>query len=69
MGSRDAGALDGIRVGDPWSAVRARWGPPAARSEGSALWLAGRYVVGIEYDDVARVTRLVVGIGRNASPD
>ncbi len=69
VGSRDAGALDGIRVGDPWSAVRARWGPPAARSEGSSLWLAGKYVVGVEVDDVDRVTRLVVGIGRNAPPE
>ncbi len=69
VGSRDARELDGIRVGDSSSTVRARWGPPAAQGQGSALWLAGKYVVGLEYDGVGRVTRLVVGIGRNALPN
>jgi hypothetical protein len=64
VSSREAGDLDSIRVGDSRAAVLARWGPPAASSTGGALWLARKYVAGVEYDDEGRVTRLVIGFGR-----
>ena len=64
LSSRDAGNLDSIRVGDERAKVLGRWGPPAASSESSALWLAGRYMVGVEFDDVDRVTRLILGFAR-----
>ena len=58
---RDAGALDGIKVGDRRSAVIARWGPPAAGSESAGLWIAGKWVITVTFDGEGRVARLGIG--------
>ena len=61
---REAGALDGIRVGDNQLAVKERWGPPAAGGEAGGLWLSGQYVVAVSFDKNGVVTRLGVGLGQ-----
>jgi hypothetical protein len=62
--TRDAGALDGIRVGDNQSTVKARWGQPAAGGDTSGLWLAGQYVVAVSFDKSGVATRLGIGLGQ-----
>jgi hypothetical protein len=56
--TREAGALDGIRVGDNRDAAIARWGPPAASTGQSAIWLARQWVVSASFDDAGRIARL-----------
>ncbi|HZE94656.1 MAG TPA: M48 family metalloprotease [Gemmatimonadales bacterium] len=41
----EVGSIDGIRVGDPWSAVGTRWGAPANVAEdGTAFFVRGNWV-------------------------
>lgn len=61
---RGAGPLDGIRVGDSQSVVKAKWGQPAAGNEAGGLWLSGQYVVAISFDKNGVVTRLGIGLGQ-----
>jgi hypothetical protein len=61
---REAGSLDGIRVGDSRSTVKARWGQPAAGNELGGLWLSGQYVVAVSFDRNGVVTRLGIGLGQ-----
>jgi len=61
--SRQAGALDSIRVGDARGSVLARWGPPVAGSKAAGLWFAGAYVITVAFDGSQRVTRLGIGVG------
>lgn len=58
----DAGALDGIRVGDSRAKVVARWGPPAAGGARAGLWSAGTALISAALDDRERVTRLGIGV-------
>lgn len=62
--SRNAGALDEIRVGDPRGKLLARWGPPAAGDKANALWLAGLYVITVTLDGSGHVVRLGIGLGQ-----
>ena len=43
--NREAGAVDGIRVGDPVVAARARWGLPAEQDEEDLLFSRGTWTV------------------------
>jgi hypothetical protein len=63
--ARNAGELDGIRVGDLYKTVAGKWGPPASGNNRNSLWLAGRYVISVTFDGNARVSRLGIGIGMN----
>ena len=65
--SRDAGALDTVRVGDTHESVVARWGPPAAGDASEALWLAGKYVITVKFDDKGHVSRLGIGYGMHVA--
>jgi hypothetical protein len=41
----EAGSIDGIRVGDPWSTVATRWGAPANVAEdGTAFFVRGNWI-------------------------
>jgi predicted Zn-dependent protease len=45
LGRAEAGSVDGIRVGDAWSAVTTRWGAPANVSEdGTAFFVRGNWI-------------------------
>ena len=59
--NRNAGALDTIRVGDPYESIVARWGPPAAGGASEALWLAGEYIITVKCDDAGHLSRLGIG--------
>jgi hypothetical protein len=61
VSEREAGDLDGIRVGDTRSTVVAKWGPPAAGGANAGLWLAGTALVSVAFDATGRVTRLGMG--------
>lgn len=58
---REAGALDGVRVGDGRADAIARWGQPTAGSAQAALWIAGRWVISASFDQGGRITRLGIG--------
>ena len=62
---RDAGELDGLRVGDSFKNVLAKWGPPASGNNHNALWLSGKYVITLAFDDSGRISRLGIGVGMN----
>lgn len=63
--SRTAGVLDGIRIGDSYETVIAKWGVPASSNNRNGLWLAGKYVVTLTFDEKGNVSRLGIGIGMN----
>jgi hypothetical protein len=45
LGRTEAGNIEGIKVGDPWSAVTARWGAPAGTAQdGTAFFVRGNWV-------------------------
>jgi hypothetical protein len=66
--NRTAGALGGIRIGDSHESVVAKWGVPASGNKRNGLWLAGKYVITITFDEKGRVSRLGIGIGMNIAP-
>ena len=45
--TREAGAVDGIRVGDPLSAARARWGAPTEMHDEFQLFDRGVWTVAL----------------------
>lgn len=59
--TREAGVLDGIRVGDPKSAVITRWGPPAAGRGAHGLWLDGAALIAVTFGSDSTVTELTLG--------
>lgn len=44
---RSLGKVDGVRVGDPYSAVMERWGRSVASGRGMALYDRGTWAAGI----------------------
>ena len=59
---REAGTLDGVRVGDTHAAVRAQWGEPTKEQGASWLYLLGRWVIAAEFHPQSdRLVRLGVG--------
>ena len=62
---RDAGELDGLRVGDSFGNVLEKWGPPASGNNKNALWLSGKYVITLAFDDSGCISRLGIGVGMN----
>ncbi|MDQ6830482.1 MAG: energy transducer TonB [Gemmatimonadota bacterium] len=62
---REAAALDGIRVGDPHEAVRAKWGEPTKEQGPSWLYIVGGWVVAVQFHAQSdAVERLSVGYVR-----
>jgi len=58
---RDAGAVNGVRVGDRRSDVLSRWGPPAATSADAATWIAGPWMITASFDSSGQIVRLGIG--------
>ena len=61
--ARNAGDLDGVRVGDSHAAVLERWGPPAAGGASGGLWLGQDIVITVSFDADGHVSRLGIGQG------
>lgn len=64
VSTREAGALDGIRVGDSRDTVMKQWGSPAAGGDKQGLWLAGQYIISVKFDPNGYVSRLGIGFGQ-----
>jgi hypothetical protein len=58
-----AGALDGVKVGDSYDGVIAKWGTPASGNNLNGLWIAGKYIVTVTFDKKGHVSRLGIGLG------
>ena len=58
---REAGELDGIRVGDTREQVLTRWGKPSRAGGPNGLWLVDDWVISVELGEGERVVRLGVG--------
>lgn len=62
---RDAGDIGGVRLGDPKTAVLARWGQPTTAGGPNSLYVAGKWVVVVTFDSTgSTVARL--GVGRTS---
>ena len=59
------GAIDGVSVGDPWSSVTAKWGPPAETGEsGVAYFPRGTWTAYAKADDAGAVELVGMKLNR-----
>jgi hypothetical protein len=59
--TRLAGSIDGVRVGDGPTEVRARWGEPPLVQGAQAMYLAGDWAVVVELGAEQRVVSISLG--------
>jgi hypothetical protein len=65
---RNAGDIGGVRLGDKYDTVLARWGKPTNTGGPNSLYIAGKWVVVVTVDSVT--TRVVqLGLGRVGDSD